>query len=77
MFSQPLKIGDKIKVQVVESIDKGYFIVNYSGSLIRVKNSSHLKLKVSQSVQLVVTALNPLSFSIENSPQRRHMNKFI
>ncbi len=68
-----MKLGEKIKVNVVEEITDSVFIVNFHGKLMRVKNTSAKKINKNQIVELKVVALKPLVFKL-NTPQFRSMS---
>lgn len=75
MSTSKLRIGDRVIVNVVESLSDIDFIVNLEGALFRVKNTSSEKIKVSQSVKLKVFSTEPLSFILESKNQLKRLKR--
>lgn len=69
-----LKLGQLFEASIVEKISNKEFIVNYHGSLLRIRNESQNSFQMGDLIELQVKSLNPYSFrwnqSIKNQRSR-------
>jgi hypothetical protein len=69
-----LRVGDTIWVQVVERIEASFFIVDFNGDLLRIKNETRMDISEGESVPLEVVAIHPLKFRHSARSGRRGFN---
>ena len=68
--SKKLKIGQRIRARIVELRGDRRLIVSIDGDLYGVRNSSQKKLSLGQHIDLVVTQVDPLQFSLFESKSK-------
>lgn len=59
-----LKLGDRVRAEVEDIPSANYVIVNFSGDLLRIANSTQQNFRLGQTLELEVTALSPLAFRL-------------
>ncbi|MCB0415837.1 MAG: hypothetical protein KDD50_15975 [Bdellovibrionales bacterium] len=67
MKIQQLKLGQVVRTEILEVIDKNTYIVNIGGYLLRVKNRSHKLFKTGDFILLTVRSTNPIQFELTQS----------
>jgi hypothetical protein len=63
--SLDLRIGQKLRVQVVEILAADALIVMNEGQLLRVTNESGMRFRPGQQITMFVRGLDPLQFQIQ------------
>ena len=61
---QSFQLGQVEQAQVVEAVGAEFFIVNFYGDLLRVRNGTKKDFRPGEWIQLVVTSIYPLSFQL-------------
>ncbi len=57
-------LGQIVQAEFVEQVSPQTFIVNFNGKLMRVKNSTRKIFKPKDKIELKVSSINPLSFTL-------------
>lgn len=64
-----LKTGDLVTAEVLELTSDRYLIVSFSGDLLRIRNKTGQGFRPGEKVELVVIAIEPLSFQLSHRTQ--------
>ncbi len=59
-----LKLGEAVRVQVVDTLPGNELVITLDGDLIRVANESDREIYPGEMIELIVTALKPLQFRV-------------
>jgi hypothetical protein len=75
-MKKELKVGQRVRARAVELREENRLIVSIDGNLFGVINSSFEPIKQNQHIDLVVTHVKPLQFSLLKLNQQR-LNRII
>ena len=67
---QSFQLGQVEQAQVIEAVGSEFFIVNFYGDLLRVRNSTKKNFRPGEWIQLIVTSIQPLSFQLYETPTK-------
>lgn len=59
-----LKVGDRVRVKVIERVSPQEMICSFEGDLLRVSNRTLLSIQVGDEITLEVLSLRPLQLTV-------------